>query len=417
LPRSSALWVLAALVLAACKPPTPTAERRFEVRFRPDPVAASPEAQWLLDRLPDATWDKGLARAVFHLTSAATDRSARLTPSAMARATALAGYPGHARFARELTGGGWPERLVAQLQDVVNRTPQPVDVALARRVHGDGTTLWIAGIAQRPVLVDPIPRDLDLDELLPVQLEVLAPTSTDPMSRIPDPILFIAPPHGPVQSYPLDATRARWVDAFHEPGVWRLEVVAQGERDTQVVLLWTQFVEVDPEPVGVLPRASTDVQDPMVAATSLREAVNALRSDAGLRPLSRFEPFEPLAREHAAWMASSGRVAHTLPGVTQGVAARAAAAFHPRARHRQDLAAAPTWEEALDIVTLSPGHKRNLLCESCTHLSVGVALEPVVDRPPRLFVVWEVLEFPQGEPMRGRSDGRMPGGANVADPG
>ena len=27
------------------------------------------------------------------------------------------------------------------------------------------------------------------------------------------------------------------------------------------------------------------------------------------------------------------------------------------------------------------------------------ALEPVLDRPPRLFVTWELLRFPQGEPQ------------------
>lgn len=417
MPRSRWLWLAAALALSACKPPTPAAERRFEVRFRPEPTPTSPDARWLLDRLPGATWDRGLAQAVSQLSAAATDRSARLTPAAMSKAKAIAGYPGNARFARELTGGAWPEQLVVQLQDAAIRTTQPVDVALARRSYGDGTTLWIAAIAQRPVLLDPIARDLDLDELLPLQLEVLDPGSADPLTRASDLLLFVAPPHGLVQSYPLNTSRARWIDAFHEPGPWRMEVVARGDRDTQVLLWWTHFVESDPEPIGLLPRATLEPADPMAATDALYDAVNALRTDAGLRPLARFTPFEPLAREHAAWMAANGTVGHTIAGVTQGVAARAASAFHPRARHREDLAASATWQEALDIVALSPGHLRNLLCETCSHLSVGVALEPVVDRPPRLFVVWEILEFPQGEPQRGRSDGRMPRDADGANPG
>ncbi len=399
------------LLLAGCRPPATSAERRLEVRFRPEPAAASAEASWLLDRVPGATWDRGLAQAVSQLTAAATDRSARLTPVAMARAKALAGYPGNARFARQLTGGAWPDQLAAQLQAAAARTTQPLDVALGKRTYGDGTTLWVAAIAQRPALLDPIPRDLALDELLPLNLEVLDPNSADPLARIPDPVLFIAPPHGPVQTYDLQTNRARWLDTFHTPGAWRLEVVARGERETQVALWWTHYVDNEPEPLALLPRASLDPPDPMAATEALYGAVNALRSDAGLRPLSRFIPFEPLAREHAAWMASRGTVSHTIPGVTQGVAARAASAFHPRALHREDLAAAATWQEALDIVTLSPGHLRNLLCETCTHASIGVALEPVTDRPPRLFVVWEILEFTHGQPTRGRSEGRMPGGA------
>jgi hypothetical protein len=31
-------------------------------------------------------------------------------------------------------------------------------------------------------------------------------------------------------------------------------------------------------------------------------------------------------------------------------------------------------------------------------MSVGVALEPTLDAVPRLFVVWELLSFPNGEP-------------------
>ncbi len=352
--------------------------------------------------MPGATWDQGLAHAASQLTAAASDRGSRLTPQAIASAVSLAGYPGHARFARQLNGGAWPDALLAQLQNVAGRTTQPIDVALSRRTYGDETTLWIAAIALRPALIDPIPRDLELDELLPVRLEVLDSQSTEALARVPDPVLFVAPPHGLVQSYPLSVLRTRWIDAFHEPGIWRLEVVARGERETQVVLWWTHFVETEPEELGLLPRASMDRVDPMAATTALHEAVNDLRSNAGLAPLVRFETFEPLAREHAAWMAARGTVSHTIEGVTDGVAARAAEAFHPRARHREDLAAAATWQEALDIVTLSPGHLRNLLCEECTHQSIGVALEPVVDRPPRLFVVWELLEFPQGEPQRGR---------------
>ena len=33
-------------------------------------------------------------------------------------------------------------------------------------------------------------------------------------------------------------------------------------------------------------------------------------------------------------------------------------------------------------------------------VSIGVALEPVLDRPPRLFVTWELMEFPHGVPRR-----------------
>ena len=81
-------------------------------------------------------------------------------------------------------------------------------------------------------------------------------------------------------------------------------------------------------------------------------------------------------------MASSGILGHVIPGVSDGVGARAWEDFHPRAQHYEDLAAAFSAEEALELVWGSPGHRRNLLCESCTHASIGVALEPVVSGAP-----------------------------------
>ena len=98
-------------------------------------------------------------------------------------------------------------------------------------------------------------------------------------------------------------------------------------------------------------------------------------------------------------MAATGVVGHRIAGHTDGVPARAHRTAHPRARHHENVAAAASAEAALALVADSPGHLRNLLCEHCSHASIGVALEPVLDRPPRLFVTWELLEFPQGPPQ------------------
>ena len=72
----------------------------------------------------------------------------------------------------------------------------------------------------------------------------------------------------------------------------------------------------------------------------------------------------------------------------------------PRARFHENVAAAYSAVEAAHLVEDSPGHLRNLLCPTCTHASIGVALEPALGRQPRLFVTWELLEFPEGEPQR-----------------
>ncbi|MCK6523365.1 hypothetical protein L6R49_18280, partial [Myxococcota bacterium] len=324
------------------------------------------------------------------LLAAARAPSARISPEASADALTAAAYPGFARFTREYNGGAFPEDLADAIADAALERAQPVDLALARRNFSDGTTLWIAGIAHRPLLLDPLPRDLAPDELLPVRVEAL--------SDLPPLTLFVAPPDGPVRVTPLSKDEALWVDGFHLPGETRLEVVADAGGDAQVLLLWSALVDTEVQPPEQLPLASAAPLDPIAAAESLYVALDALRAQAGLRPLTRFTAFEPLAREHAATLAARGQVAHVLPGQSPGVATLARARFHPQAKHLEDIAAAFTWQEAQDLVELSPGHRRNLLCETCTHASIGVALEPSLDAVPRLFVVWELLSFPNGEP-------------------
>jgi hypothetical protein len=377
-------------------PPNQSSE--LAVRFRPQPEPESQEAQWILSQLPGATWDQGLYKATQHLIGASRDRLAQLTPEATTTAQGLAGYPGNARFFRELTGGGPPDILVENLKQAAAQRQQAFDVGLAAKIFGDGTVLWIGAIAHRPALLDPIPAVIPLDGRIPVGIEILDTASGDPMARIPNPVLFLTTPFGAVKAYPLKTQTARWIDDFHTPGPTQMEVVARGDKKTQVVLKWTVFVDAPAGKMPALLKATGENPDPFRATIALYSALNQLRSQAGLAPVTRFEGFEPLAREHAALMAASGVVDHHIPNRTPGVAAIAAKRFHPGAMHHENLAAAPNWQEALDLVRLSPGHLANLLCEPCTHASIGVALEPVLDRTPRLFVVWELLEFPQGPP-------------------
>jgi hypothetical protein len=385
----------------ACGPKRPARPDpdAVQVRFRPVPEPTTDEALWLLQEVPGGTWDKGLHKATRALVGASRDRLAQLSPKAIVAANAQAGYPGNARFFRELTGGGPPEILTAQLRAASKQRSQPFDLALARKAFGDGTLLWIGAVAHRPALLDPIPLEIPLDSRLPISIEILDESAGDPLGRIPDPVLFVTTPFGAVSAFPLHVETARWIDGFHTPGRYQMEVVARGHSRTQVVLKWAIFVDQKAGPVPSLAKANGIFPNPLDATHALYSALNALRSEAGLPPVTRFQGFEPLAREHAAFMALSGVVDHQIAGMTPGVAAKANARFHPGAKHHENLAAAPDWQDALDLVRLSPGHLANLLCVPCTHASIGVALEPVTDRVPRLFVVWELLEFPEGPPV------------------
>ncbi|MFH1465148.1 MAG: CAP domain-containing protein [Pseudomonadota bacterium] len=357
-----------------------------EVRYRfgePQDEAG----RWLLAEIPGARWDPGLLAAARELAAAASEPSARLVPDATLLAQARAGFPGDARFSRLYTGGALPEALIAEAR-AVKGAAAGLDVALASRRYGDGTVLWVLGAAPHWMEIDPIPRDLSLDDPLPLQVGADDGASFE---------LFVAPPDGAVVTIHLGAGLTRYVDLFHVPGRYDLEVVDLGPDYARVVLTFSVFVEAPPPPMGRLP-SGLEPQDPMAATAWLYRALNERRRGAGLAPVAPFPGFEPLAREHAAFMASSGVLGHTIPGLTDGVAARAWEQFHPRARHYEDLAAAFTAEEALDLAWGSPGHRRNLLCEDCTHAAIGVALEPTAGGPARLFVTWELLAFPEGAP-------------------
>ena len=360
------------------------------VRFRPEPTPASETARTLVSRVPDATWDLGLARATDLLVAHAREPSSALPPKAQAIALSHAGYPGHAQFGRELNGGAFPDDLVDQMAMLAISRDAPVDVAISKRGYADGATLWIAGIAPRHVLLDPVPRDVELDGALPVQVEAL--------SGDPDMALYVAPPMGAVQAMPIESLVSRWLVDFHVPGEYRIEVVVNDGTRSEVVLLWSEFVDAEVPPLFTLPPATHSDVSPMEAAEELYGVLNTFREDVGMRTLERFEPYERLAREHAAFMAHAGQVGHVLPGITEGVAKRAETRFAPTADHSENVAAALTWQDAHDLAVLSPGHRRNLLCEDCTHVSIGAAMESPQGRVPRLFVTWELLSFPNGPP-------------------
>lgn len=383
--------LLLSLGAVACGPrtssPLPLVDRPSQVRRLPG-EAPSEHGQMLVSVVPGARWDRNLAKAVDTVLLAHTAKARHLAPSALAAATAAAGFPGQARFARSVNTGAFPHALVEEL--VVAANGEEVDVAISNRSWADGTTLWLIGWAPRRAELDPIPLRVDLDDPVPIQVDL--PDGTKEAR------LFVALPSGGVEELRLSDGRARWVDLFHEPGIYRLEVVAQRGPQTEVVLLWSQVVETELPPVRLPPLEALPPPDPRAAETVLWTLLNERREEQGLRPVSAFPLFEPLAREHSAYMASAGVLAHVLPGLTPGVPVRAARLANPDARHYENVASAMTAEDALDLVWDSPGHRRQLLCEECTHAAIGVALEPALHRRPRLYVTWELLSFPQGTP-------------------
>lgn len=357
-----------------------------QVRYRPS-EAESSELQWLLRQAPNVRWDRGLQQAANSLRSALVSPASPITISASRIATDRAGYPGQVRFAKLLNGGAYPKDLLTELRRDARLSP--VDVALARRDFGDGGTLWLLAWSPRLVRLDPMPRDLKIDAALPFYLE---------LSEDQKAMLYISSPGVPIREIPLLGNAHRLLKEFYVPGVHRIEVVTTGPQGAQVALLFSVYVDqAPPELMPILPRKLAGA-NPRQAELWLLKETNNLRADHGLRPLSAFPLFEPIAREHSALMAAAGIVAHELPGVTKGVPINAAKLAHPRARHHQNVGAGMDEKEVFRAVLDSPGHMQTLLCTTCTHISLGAALEPTLTTRPRIYVTWEVLEFPLGIP-------------------
>ncbi len=323
---------------------------------------------------PGALVDRGLRDAAERLAAAATSPEARLTQGAVRSALDLAGYPGAARFVKVVAGTDLP----AGLLDNVPRG-EPIDVGWAWRDFGDGRRWWVLGWAPRRATLDPLPRDLAPGGGVGVRV------TGAPAAR-----LFVASPRGVVTEYDLAAGSTRWVGGLDEPGEWRFEVV---DHD-RVELVWTHFAASSPPVLTALP-SERGVESPMDVPPRLYDAVDALRAANGLGALARFPEFEPLVREQAACIAAGGEALHRSD-LCPGVAARAAQGWYPRGAFHEDVAVASGAAEAWAGLRASPGHLANLLCRDCTHLSIGAALEPAAD--PRLFIVFELMRFPEGEP-------------------
>lgn len=379
------LLAVLAIGFMGCKPPqTASVSKSTMVQYQSiENVFYASDVKQLL---PNAVVDDSLHKAAQILIAATRAPDTPMSVRSMLDAENQAGYPGQARFMKVMNAGQLP---IQQLSDL--RQHSNIDIGLASRKFGDGKVLWIIGWGHRLVDVDPVPQQIPLDGAVPIRIGDFDADRA---------LLYVSAPDRPVERIELLPNAHRWLQNFHVPGEYRFEVLLQhnegASQYNEIALLFSVYVDT-PLPNVMSTRVATEPNNPILAEQQLFQAVNQLRMERHLHPLKQFGLFVPLAREHSALMASSGVVNHRIPGVTVGVPSKAAKQFHPRASHYQNVAAALTAEEALTLAKDSPGHFQVFLCETCTHMSIGAALEPTMGQP-RLFVTWEVLEFPQGEP-------------------
>ncbi len=357
------------LFALACAPKVPPPVPPADTLIRWRPGAPLPALG------PDARQDRGLTAAAEVLAAAATSPEARLTTAAVRGALAAGRYPGAARFVRVLGG----TELPAALLEGVPRG-EPVDVGWAWRDFADGQRWWVLGWSPRRVNPDPLPSRVDPGKGVGLRVEGAKNAR-----------LFVVSPSGAWRALALAPGETRWVGDLDEPGEHRFEVV-DGDR---VELLFGVFVGGDAPMLAPLP-TKPPREDPLTVVDSLYASVNGLRRANGLAPLTRFTTFEPLVREQAACLSVAGIVAHDSRACP-GVPGRATQSWYPRGHYYENLAVADTTAEAWEALLASPGHLANVLCKECTHLSIGAATEPSPER--RVYVVWEAMVFPQGEPL------------------
>ncbi len=321
--------------------------------------------------------DPRLDAALEELTARATRLDAWPSGEAVREALARAGYPGDAQVSVTRGSSAFPLELRGGEPASV-----PRDVAWAsRRFVGsaadDADTWWVYAWAPRTLEMSLVPRDLSRGESLPLRVDGPGPLR-----------LLHAPPTGSVEELSLSPGRLRLLSGLTETGEHRIEVI----RDESVELLFSVWVDSAPPPPMPLPgpelRPSAETM-----ALDLRSRAEALRTGAGLPRLEPYAPFVPLAEVQAACLARLGRLLHDS-ATCPSVARRAGAAFYPLAAIAENLALASSVDEAWSALYASPGHRRNLLCDTCTHDSLAV----VADAYGSLWIVWEFINFPAGFP-------------------
>ena len=323
---------------------------------------------------PLAHQDLGLRAAAEALAASATSPAARLTTGAVRAALENAHYPGPARFVVVVGGNAPPSSLFESVP-----TTLAVDVGWAWRDYSDGTRWWVLGWCARRLQLDDVPATVLPGRGVGIRVD-----------GGKNPRLFVVAPGGKWREYVLTAGSTRWVGDMKERGAYRMEVV-DGER---VELLFAVHVAEPIPPVPLLPTQRT-LENPYSAVDRLYTRLNDFRRVNGLAAVSRFPTFEPLVREHALCLAADGVAAHKT-AQCPSLPDRATRGYYPRGHYYENVAVADTVDEAWETLLASPGHLANVLCRDCTHVSIAAVMEPAPD--PRLYVVWEVMAFPAGEP-------------------
>jgi uncharacterized protein YkwD len=270
----------------------------------------------------------------------------------------------------------------------------------AGAVERDGEVHAVLLLSDRPVRLDPFPRDVT-----PGAPAVLSGALTPPRARAR---AFVTRPSGEVDEAGGGAGRAfRIPVAFRAAGRHLVAIVAEGDGGPEVTALLTisaggaPLDAPAPRPAAGAPAEGADAEAAVI------DALNRTRRQRGREPLVADPAAAAVARRHSEAMASAARVAHAVPGSPEA-GERLRRAGVPYRRVFENVARAGTALEAHAAIEESPAHLWNLLRREPTRVGVGVAAGRLPSGDRTVYVTELFVEPPDdGAASRLTPDARV----------
>jgi uncharacterized protein YkwD len=261
------------------------------------------------------------------------------------------------------------EEFAAQLSPLLeglphNRPFARYGVGVVRDGSRMAGTVVVSGAE---VSFEPLPRRLRTGEELR-----LAGTLGD---RFDHAHLAVTMPDGKVQSFEAAGRRFEGRVLVQSSGVYRVELLGDGNTGPVVVANFSVYVDVD-EPNA--PRQESG--SPLAARTgaqieeALLRRVNDERAHAGLPPVASFDPLAIVAHAHSQDMADHGFFGHVSPttGTTDD---RVRQSGIPVIGYGEDLSKGADVEAVHQQLMASPAHRAIILDPRFTRVGIGVVVQ------------------------------------------
>jgi uncharacterized protein YkwD len=172
------------------------------------------------------------------------------------------------------------------------------------------------------------------------------------------------------------------------PGIYRVEVLAQGPQGIAVVANFPVYAGVPiPERIDIAPAPSSPTT-PGTENETVLAMLNAERTRAGLAKLTLDLPLSAVARAHVDDMLAHGFIGHTSP-TTGSAVDRVARAGIRTPLVLENIGRGYSLQEVHDGLMSSPGHRANILHPQATHVGIAVGTER--DHTATAFVVTQVF--------------------------